>query len=461
MNSNAPDKYSKTFYADQESIPTILQFNANKQLGHASTLQELLHFMTTKNAHFALIQEPGHSIAKLPSHLKIVTSGRTTIIYQGSYFVKIIPEGTISSPPLDSTEIEVTLPSKLTFRLCSFYRPPTVNSTTTPISPLLQYLRNHLNTPSNIILGGDCNVRMIIVGSTTNSPPRASRHLSNFIEAMDTGGCLNDGRPTRIGFPSALQHPTPSAIDITLWNSDDLSNFQPGTWTPGTQLKSDHRTILIESPFLDLRKSRIPPHPNHRSYVTNRALSDISAALQGLPTSFLHHHTNSKLDQHPFLTDVSTSTASPSDIDHFTSLLTSVIQLAASDVKLIKHAPKKHQTPRLRHYNWTAECSLAKKTRDKALRLLRRAKRSTQDPCIILPLIKDYRSKCQSLNTTIQTRRLARNLQQSQQLDPRRTSMETVQEVVENISHHIKRTTNYPTQQQLCLTPQRPSYTSG
>ena len=172
MTWKAPKKSSTASYADQASIPTILRFNANKQLGHAPTLQELLHFMTTKNAHFALIQEPGQSIAKLPSHLKIVTSGRTAIIYQGSHFVKLIPEGTISSPALDSTEIEVTLPSKLTFRLCSFYRPTTSNGTTTPTSPLLQYLRDHLNTPSNIILGGDCNIRMTIVGSTTNSSPR-------------------------------------------------------------------------------------------------------------------------------------------------------------------------------------------------------------------------------------------------------------------------------------------------
>ena len=143
MNYNASENCSKTFYADQESIPTILQFNANKQLGHASTLQELLHFMTTKNAHFALIQEPGHSIAKLPSHLKIITSGRTAIIYQGSYFVKIIPEGTISSPPLDSTEIEVTLPSKLTFRLCSFSAPP---PSTAPLLPSHLFSNSYATT---------------------------------------------------------------------------------------------------------------------------------------------------------------------------------------------------------------------------------------------------------------------------------------------------------------------------
>ena len=81
MNSNAPASLPTTHYADQKPTPTILQFNTSKRLGHLPTLLELTHYMTTNNAHFALIQEPGTTIAKLPSQFKVLTSGRTAIIY--------------------------------------------------------------------------------------------------------------------------------------------------------------------------------------------------------------------------------------------------------------------------------------------------------------------------------------------------------------------------------------------
>ena len=400
MNSNAPASLPTTHYADQKPTPTILQFNTSKRLGHLPTLLELTHYMTTNNAHFALIQEPGTTIAKLPSQFKALTSGRTAIIYNKSYSIRPIPEGTFCSPPLDATEIEVTLPTKLTFRLVSFYRPPTINNITTPTSPLLQYFHSHLNVPSHIIMGGDCNIHTTLLGCATNNPPLASRRLTDFIEALDTGGCLNDGRKTRLGYPSALRHVAPSAIDITLWNSDDPATFCPGSWTPGPQLKSDHRTILIEAPFLDTSKSPIPPHPNRRQYIVNRKLTNITDALDQLPARFLHHLSESKLTDHPLLTSNS-PTATSSDIDDLTSHITTIIQLAAANVHLIKPAPKTYRPPRLRHYNWTKECALAKKTRDKTLRKLRRTKKRTQDPAIIVPIIQEYRINCQALNTTI------------------------------------------------------------
>ena len=391
-----------TIYADQDTTPTILQFNANKQLGNAATLHELLHFMTMSNSHFALIQEPGISVAALPSTLKILKSGRTAILYHGTYPARLIPEGTVSSPPLDSIEVEFYLPDKTSFRLCSFYRPPSINNILTPSAPLLDYLKTHLNTPQNIILGGDCNIHLTSLGSATNHPPLASRALKNFIQAMDSGGCMNDGRTTRIGAAAALKLPQPSAIDITLWNSDDANLFSPSTWTPGPQLKSDHRTILIGAPFLNKKALwTAPPHPNRRKYIQNRQLTDYPEALENFPKRFTHHFTEAKLHEHPIITG-NHLVASNEDIDQLNLQLTTVIQLAAADTGLIKLTSTRTNPPRLRHYNWTTECSQAKKIRDKALRKLRRKKRLTQDPLIIVPLIRVYRDHCQTLRTIIQ-----------------------------------------------------------
>ena len=269
-----------------------------------------------------------------------------------------------------------------------------------PSSPLIEFLNNQLNTPQNIITGGDCNIHVTSLGSATNNPPLASKRLQNLIEAMESGGCLNDGRPTRIGYPAALQLPKPSAIDITLWNTDDPNSFTPTSWDPGPQLKSDHRTILIGAPFLNLNNATTTSYPNHRKYIINRKIADLATATEALPLRFLHHYNDLQLNTHPLLTSENPTT-SHAAINDLTKALTTCIQRAAADVKLIKPAPTSTPNPRLRHYNWTTECTESKKSRDKALRRLRRKKKTTQDPTLLLPLIRDYRDKCQSLNTVI------------------------------------------------------------
>ena len=236
---------------DPNTPPNILQFNAFNQLSDPAALSEMLHHMTITNSHFALLQEQGNFLRNpIPSQWRLHISGRVAIIHLSQYHVNIIPDGTTTSDEFDSLEIEVHLPNKTIFNLCSVYRPPTVNARHTTSKPLLTYIARHLSNPSNIILGGDMNIHSTHLGSNTNFPATASRRLWDFIETMESGGCLNNGSPTRIGPPAAIHTQTPSAIDITLWNTIDPANFLPTTWTPGTQLRSDHRTILIGAPFL-------------------------------------------------------------------------------------------------------------------------------------------------------------------------------------------------------------------
>ena len=386
-----PQRRRTATIPQRTKCPTILQHNSYNQLGDLTALHELLHYITTSNCHFALLQETGTIKHTLPPHLRLICSGRTAILYHASYSVKTINVGTFSSPQLDATEIEVTMPNRTKFRLCSFYRPPTIQGTTTPYQPLLKYLSTRLNTSQNIIIGGDSNIHSVHLGSKANHPAAASRLLWNLISSMESGGCLNNGSPTRFGLPNSFHKPTPSAIDITLWNSDNVTDFQPTSWSTGTQLTSDHKTILFNLHFLETNLTPVPTlRPPQKTFKPNRTIKDKQHALQQL-----------SLQPCPELLTVHPSV--PLNVDQLANKITSTLQSAALKHSLIKPLNSSTTVPLPRHYNWSPECQQEHQRANKLASTIRRLKRHpTTNNQDLLTAITQYKQARQQLRITLQ-----------------------------------------------------------
>ena len=166
---------------------------------------------------------------------------------------------------------KLTFPRMSPFYICSFYRPPNID--TTPLTQLQTILHSfQLNhSPPNIIIAGDFNLPSI--GASINPSPAYGRELDSlFLELVDDYGLEQlVYQPTRQG----------NILDLILTSHPDMItnvDFVPRI--------SDHEVILFD---INIQSSLPPDNMTHFVYLYHKGdLNSVKQDMCAFEDSFMN-----------------------------------------------------------------------------------------------------------------------------------------------------------------------------
>jgi ribonuclease HI len=200
------------------------------------------------------------------------------------------------------------------------------------------------HSTSNFVFGGDFNYHSTLFGCVRDDP---NVHLLEDIHGLlaPHGRFLNDGSPTRTGWPAQRGLVNPSAIDLTYVHSPD-GQLCFRDWTSRPVDHSDHSLISFSIHAQQLYS--LPSAVRHKRYTVLHAnFDDSNIARYSIAVDAEMHRRNFG-NLHP-------STAE--EVESLAVSLTGVLQAAAYKHKLIVYTFSDRQRPPTLPSAWTNECA--------------------------------------------------------------------------------------------------------
>lgn len=348
---STPVSYSLTHNSTPQPKPSThphqsihcVQWNSGRTTSPWHGSLELGHFLFSQSASCALLQEQGPSF-KPPPGWKSFETGRSAVIVLNSISAIKDDSLCIDSNNFDCTAVTIFLPSCRPLSIISVYRCP--NS---PSEPFLSWLEEKLTAfpPTSRVIGGDFNVKSKSLGNPENSA--GGQRLSEIIENIEFGACLNDGSVTRPGWVTSTV--SPSAIDISLFVYDPQFPIFAHGWTTHDQGPSDHNRISFSvwTPQINSQQH----HSQIRKLAAIRNPPD--NAITKFAALFAFNHNNW-----------------PHCAEAFCDKFIRSIQTCAHRAGIIKQRPTQNlQNQPKRPFYWNAHCELLLKERRKASKNLK------------------------------------------------------------------------------------------
>ena len=356
----------------------VLQWNAGKGLGRKEGKVLLRKMCVEREARVCLLQEPmGQGGKEFGTNREWTpfTSGRTAILVgQGLRACENEEWRRLSGEDgsgLDAVAVDIAgVPGHQGAVLAiSVYR----DQRDSP-HLLVEYLREVLlQVPAkNVVVGGDFNIHSTAVGGQRNGP--AGAELAALIEQLEEagGGCANTGEATWKGRPCAAGTRKESHIDATLYSTDATNRISILEWEVGAQETSDHVPISfkIKSERNSPDSPDEPKEQGQQSTVPSNwcRLIRANCTPDRLATMTAHAEKSArsrKGAREPI------ATGAEGAVDLANRVLEE-IQEAAKAAGIIKGWTSQKQRTTHVVYAWTAECTDARRQRERARRRMMR-----------------------------------------------------------------------------------------
>jgi hypothetical protein len=190
-----------------------VQWNAGKTLVK-SNVTDFIEYIQTQSITLALLQEVSN-LKKLPGPGSLYLSSKCGIWVHDSLSSAQFDKLTIDCPEFSSSATLVSTSASTKILFVSFYRNPLSQYDNEAKIFFVEWLKSVINSNRNydIVIAGDLNIHAEFLGSKETE--HAGHLLQTYFHSIQSfGGALNDGSPTRTGWPGC-------SSKVTLGPSED------------------------------------------------------------------------------------------------------------------------------------------------------------------------------------------------------------------------------------------------